>query len=86
MAPEIIDAVFENGVFKLVEPYELENGMRVGLRIGPPKGPLTREQAEAMQRFGHRVYEGMTEDEITSLEKAIHGERWERIHEQREQK
>jgi predicted DNA-binding antitoxin AbrB/MazE fold protein len=67
------DAVYENGVFRPVEPLPLVNGLRVSLTIGPPAGPLTPEQIEADLKLGHMCFEGMTEAEQDELEAAILG-------------
>jgi len=65
------DAVYENGVFKPLEPVHLVDGVRVGLTLSPPSGPLTEEQIEAALRHTQKIFDGLTEQEIEELESMI---------------
>jgi len=62
------DAVYENGVFKPLEPVDLVNGLRVHITLSAPEGPLTKEQIQGMLRLGQRAYEGLTEENIQEIE------------------
>jgi len=67
------DAVYENGVFRPLEPLPLVDGLRVGLTMGPPEGPLTPEQVEAEFRLLDKMNEGLTEEEIEEIHQLILG-------------
>ena len=80
------DAIYENGVFRPLEPLPLVDGLRVGLTISPPVGPLTEKDAQAMFRLGGQVYEGFTDEELADLEADILGDRLSGNGVQKEQK
>jgi predicted DNA-binding antitoxin AbrB/MazE fold protein len=69
------EAVYENGVFRPLQPLPLTDGLRVSLTLGPPSGPLTAEQVQAVIRMGQAVFEGFTPEETKDLEADILGER-----------
>jgi predicted DNA-binding antitoxin AbrB/MazE fold protein len=63
---ELIDAVFEQGTFKPLEPVELPEGQRVTLSVEP--SALTLEGAEEQLRAWRAVYEGLSEADISEVE------------------
>ncbi len=69
---ESFDAVYEGGVFRPLEPVDLVDGLRVRITLSPATGPHTPEQIDAALRLGHRVYEGLTDEEIAEIEADIH--------------
>jgi predicted DNA-binding antitoxin AbrB/MazE fold protein len=62
----VIEAVYEHGTFKPLEPVELREGQRVTLSVEPMA--LTPAEAEAQLQAWQRVYEGLSEDEIREVE------------------
>ena len=58
----IIEAVFQNGAFKPLNPVDLKEGQHVRLVIeaAPPNDILA---------LAAQVYDGLTEDEINAIEK-----------------
>jgi predicted DNA-binding antitoxin AbrB/MazE fold protein len=69
------DAIYENGVFRPVEPLPLVNGLRVGLSLSPPNGPLSDANVEAMMRLGAKCFEELSEKESAALEAGMTGVR-----------
>jgi predicted DNA-binding antitoxin AbrB/MazE fold protein len=69
------DAVYENGVFRPLEPVHLVDGVRLHLTLSPPVGRLTEEQVQAMLRQGQKVFEGFTDEEMAEIEAHIRGQR-----------
>jgi predicted DNA-binding antitoxin AbrB/MazE fold protein len=69
------EAVYENGVFRPLEPLPLTDGLKVSLTLGPAKTPLTPEQAQALMRLGHAIFEGFSDEELSELEADILGAR-----------
>jgi predicted DNA-binding antitoxin AbrB/MazE fold protein len=65
------DAVYENGVFRPLEPVDLVDGLRVHITLSHAVGPLTEDQVQAMLRLGERVYEGLSEEEIAEIEECF---------------
>lgn len=67
MTTETIEAVYERGGFRLVAPIDLKlaEGQRVRLVVEP------MEQYEDILELAMRVYEGLTDDEIDSIEEHI---------------
>jgi predicted DNA-binding antitoxin AbrB/MazE fold protein len=63
---ELIEAVYEQGAFKPLEPVELPEGQRVTLSVEPRA--LTPDEAEAQLRAWHTVYEGLSEEDISDVE------------------
>jgi len=63
---ELIEAVYEQGAFRPVEPVELPEGQRVTLSVEPRA--LTPDEAESQLRAWHTVYEGLSEDDISEVE------------------
>ena len=67
MAENVLDAVYENGVFRPVEPVGegIKEGERVRLRL------LTASAAlRALEELTH-IYDGLPEEEIEEIEKII---------------
>jgi predicted DNA-binding antitoxin AbrB/MazE fold protein len=62
----VIEAVYEHGAFKPLEPVELQEGQRVTLSVEPMAS--TEAEAEAQLQAWQRVYEGLSEDEIREVE------------------
>jgi predicted DNA-binding antitoxin AbrB/MazE fold protein len=64
---EFVDAVFEDGVFRPVLPVELPAGERVRVEIDvKPKVDVA-----AMLALAHKVYEGLSPEEIAEMEEVI---------------
>ncbi|MBL8796029.1 MAG: antitoxin family protein [Planctomycetia bacterium] len=68
MASQTIDAVYENGVLRPVEPLPLVDGVRVGLILTAPTGPLTDENVAAMMRLGQKCSDGLTEAQLEAFD------------------
>ena len=67
MAGQIVDAVYENGVFRPLQPVgkDINEGEKVRLRL------LTVGMAlKSLEELTH-IYDGLSEDEIKEIEKAI---------------
>jgi len=64
MKTETIEAVYEHGSFRVIAPTDLElaEGQKVRLVIEPIEDP---DEVLALAR---RVYEGLTDEQIDSLE------------------
>jgi predicted DNA-binding antitoxin AbrB/MazE fold protein len=62
--PETIEAVYEHGGFRVIAPTDLElpEGQTVRLVIEPI------EKADDVLALARRVYEGLTDEQIDSLE------------------
>jgi predicted DNA-binding antitoxin AbrB/MazE fold protein len=64
---QFVDAIYEGGVFRPVLPLDLPSGERVRVEIDvPPKVDVG-----AMLALAHKVYEGLTQEEIADMEKVI---------------
>jgi predicted DNA-binding antitoxin AbrB/MazE fold protein len=59
-----IDAIYENGLFRPVQPLSnpIPDGEHVRLRIEEPSGKTILEQA-------WRVYDGLTPDDVADVER-----------------
>lgn len=65
-----IEAVYEQGVFKPLQPVLLEEGQRVQIYL-PAEGklgPATPEEVEEIMRSAHQVYEGLSDEDIEEIE------------------
>lgn len=64
MTTKAVEAVYEHGGFRLVAPIDLKlsEGQKVRLVVEP------MEQSEDILVLAARVYEGLTADEIDSIE------------------
>lgn len=67
MKSEILEAIYEHGNFRLVSPgaLKLVEGQKVRLMVEPIEKP------DDMLGLAGRVYEGLTEDQIDSIEQHI---------------
>jgi predicted DNA-binding antitoxin AbrB/MazE fold protein len=65
MTTETVEAVYEHGSFRLVTPVDLKlsEGQKVHLVVEPIEKP------EEILAWAARVYEGLTDEEIDSIEK-----------------
>jgi predicted DNA-binding antitoxin AbrB/MazE fold protein len=64
-----VEAVYENGVFRPLQPVELAEGQRVQVTLPlPPAGPISPEKARELLREAQQVYEGLTDEEIAEIE------------------
>ena len=62
---QTIDAVFEKGVFRPKKPVSLKEGEEVRITLAP-KG-MTPEEAEEHMRGWHKVFEGLSDEEIDEI-------------------
>lgn len=60
-----VKAVYESGLIKPLEPLDLPEGRRVTVTIEAPEEALSPEETLAL---AHRVYEGLSEEEIAEIE------------------
>lgn len=67
MTSESIEAVYEPGTFRLVTPVDLKlvDGQKVRLVVKPIEKP------DDVLALAVRVYEGLTDDQIDSIEEII---------------
>jgi predicted DNA-binding antitoxin AbrB/MazE fold protein len=67
MTTESIEAVYEHGTFRLVAPVDLKlvEGQKVRLVVEPIEKP------DDVLALAARVYEGLTDDQIDSIEQVI---------------
>lgn len=64
--PETIEAIFEHGVLRPLQPIGLSEGQRVLITLEPEA--MTPAEAEAHLREWMSVYEGLTDGEIDDVE------------------
>jgi predicted DNA-binding antitoxin AbrB/MazE fold protein len=62
-----VQAVYEHGVLRPLQPVDLQEGQHVTISV-KTRG-LTREQAEAELAAWHRVYEGLSGEDIAEIER-----------------
>jgi predicted DNA-binding antitoxin AbrB/MazE fold protein len=67
MTQTTIDAVFQDGVLMPLEALPLVNGQQVRITVEPNNAARTAHVLE----LAAKVYEGLTDDEIDEIEKAI---------------
>jgi predicted DNA-binding antitoxin AbrB/MazE fold protein len=63
---KIIEAVYENGVFKPLQPVQLEEGQRVQVSVPsrPEPGTIEEEEVEEkMRRLGYKAFEDVPDEE-----------------------
>ena len=67
MKTEAVEAVYEHGGFRLVSPADLKltEGQKVRLVVDPIEKP------DEILSLAGRVYEGLTDDQIDSVERHI---------------
>lgn len=65
MRTEAVEAVYEHGSFRLVAPADLElaEGQKVRLLVEPIEDP------DELLALARRVYEGLTDEQIDSIER-----------------
>ncbi len=65
MVKQMIDAIYENGAFRPLAPLNtpLEEGQKVRLVIETPLSP------KEMTELATSVYEGLSEEDITEIER-----------------
>lgn len=61
-----IAATYEHGAFVPLTPVPLAEGQRVSLSV--ERMALTPQQAEAQLAEWHKVYEGLSEEDIAEIE------------------
>ncbi len=66
MMGKSIEAVYERGVFKPLDPVELKDGQRVSLSVEPLA--LAPDEAGAQLSKWAEVYAGLTDNEIDEIE------------------
>jgi predicted DNA-binding antitoxin AbrB/MazE fold protein len=62
---QVVDAVYESGVFRPLEPVACVEGQRVRLAVNPGNG---RPAPEEMLSLARKVYEGLSEAEVEAIE------------------
>jgi len=72
-----IAAVYENGLFRPLSPVSLPEGQRVQVEIPAPirDGPISMEEAEEIMRRLERIGEGLSDEEIATIEAGINSGR-----------
>ena len=68
---QTMDAVYENGVFRPLNPPKLSEGQHVRIVIETS----FEESFEDLLELAAKVYEGLSDDDIDSIEKIAHGRR-----------
>lgn len=63
---EVIEAVYEDGMFRPLEGVDLREGQRGALVFAPVT--KSRREAEDLLRAWQLVYEGLSEDDIAAVE------------------
>ena len=59
-----VDAIFQDGVFRPVEPPELPNGERVRLTVER----VTQATPDEILKLARQVYEGLSQKDIDDIE------------------
>ena len=60
---QAVEAIYERGVLRPLQPLELAEGQRVAISLEP-----VALSPEEMQALASRVYEGLTDEEIDEVE------------------
>ena len=63
----VVEAIYENGTLKPLEPLDLAEHQHVRITIHEP---MVERPDEALEAWTH-VYEGCEEDEITKIEAIV---------------
>ncbi|MBT3604441.1 MAG: antitoxin family protein [Candidatus Latescibacteria bacterium] len=63
---QIIEAIYENGVFKPVKPLNFSEGQQVQLEIGD----IPEANPDDLLKLAAMVYDGFTDQEIDDIENA----------------
>ncbi|MBI3948511.1 MAG: antitoxin family protein [Armatimonadetes bacterium] len=61
-----IEAVYERGLFRPLQPVALPEGQRVSVTV--PAGAMSLAEAQAHLAKWHRVYEGLSDEEVAEVE------------------
>lgn len=62
---QVLEAIFENGVFRPLKPPELAEGQRVSLIVEAGE-PLSPDQ---MLELAGKVFEGLNDEQIREIER-----------------
>ncbi len=62
---QTLEAIYEDGVFKPVDPLEIPNGQPVRLEVETLSEPLV----EDVLSLAAQVYEGLTDQEVNEIER-----------------
>lgn len=62
---EVLDAIFEHGVFRPLASPGLSEGQRVHLRVEP----VAETTADELLRLAEGVYEGLSPSEVDEVER-----------------
>ena len=62
-----VEAVYEKGVFRPLEPVALEEGQRVALSVKPQA--LSPAEADAKLRAWQEVYAGLSAEDVEEVER-----------------
>jgi predicted DNA-binding antitoxin AbrB/MazE fold protein len=65
-----IEAVYENGVFKPLQPVELEEGQRVQVWLPTEPVKMTPEQVDEMTRELHESFAELTDEEWEEIKQS----------------
>lgn len=71
---KIIEAVYENGVFRPLEHVVLPEGKHVQVRL-PEITPAQRERLAALEAF-EEEHEGLSEEQWSEFERAVQRRSW----------
>ena len=71
MMKQTMDAVYENGVFKPLNPPKLSEGQHVRIEIETP----FEKSFDDLIELAAKVYEGLSDDDIDGIEKIAHDRR-----------
>ena len=63
---QIIDAIYENGVLKPLEPLNIKENTKVRIIIEPEKE--RRKKAEEILALARKSFEGLSEEQISLIE------------------
>ena len=66
---QIIEAIYQNGVFKPLKPLssEFHDGETVHIEVTETTGEL--DSVNPIMKLGENFYEGLSEDDINEIEK-----------------
>jgi predicted DNA-binding antitoxin AbrB/MazE fold protein len=69
-----VEAVFEKGVFRPLQPADLKEGQRVKVALPPtPQRHLTPEQEKALCAFGYGIFADISDEDWKEIARS-----WER--------
>jgi predicted DNA-binding antitoxin AbrB/MazE fold protein len=71
---KVIEAIYENGVFRPLEPVILPGGEHVEMRV-PEVFPTQHERLEALEAF-EAMREELTEEQWEAFEEAVQRRPW----------